>query len=87
MKSATCFKPTSDDWCPNFPGADLAGNVRVSFIKEKKSNPSLDRVVVSGDDDMMMAFDGIEAEQKYRQLIALSDVTQKASKAIGLNFE
>lgn len=85
-KKISCLKPTSDDWCPNFAGNQLAGNVQVSFINYGKSKSHENRVVVSGDDDMMMEYEGIDAKQKYEQIIALTDVTQKATKSIGLVF-
>lgn len=76
-----CFKKTSDYWCGNYY-KDL---VQVSLLYNNKG--IADRVVVSGNDDMMMAYDGTDALEVFLKILQVDSVTQELLKELKLRFE
>lgn len=82
-KVIECYKKTTDNWVPNYQ-VDL---VKIMLILNIPHVPTpYSKVVITGDDDLSMEFEGTNEEcyNKFLQVIALEDVTFDEVEKIGL---
>ena len=79
------YKVTTEDWCPNYEN----NTVIVKFIdnaNNESSPTNLNRVVVSGNDDIMMSIDDDNALEIFYEIIDSEDpITFKKLKDLGFN--
>jgi len=88
MSNITCFKPTSENWCPNYiidsSMANKNGYVHVGLVMLADNSWI---VWVWGADDIGMEYHNTDPElvkEKYIKIVMLADVTRKALADIGL---
>lgn len=80
MQTVTCYKPTQDDWFPNFPG----NMVMVSYFNNQKEYRD-DMVVVGGMDDCDISYIGQDSEYIFMRVLELEYVNR--DELIKLGFE
>jgi len=72
-----CFKPTSEDWYPNYDN----NYVRIAYYSNPDSEPL---VCVWGNDDCGMEYIGNDAKYIFHRLLEQEDITRRFCGYLGL---
>lgn len=82
MQNISCYKPTKDDWCPNYSG----NMVQVFYFNNQASNED-DIVTVTGSDDCSLSYCGKDAEYIFMRILELDYVNMSDVKKLGLDSD
>lgn len=82
MQTISCYKPTQEEWFPNYPG----NMVRVAYYNNQKEYID-DMVVVGGMDDCDISYIGKDSEYVFMRILELEQVNRNELFKLGFEYD